>query len=135
MRRWPPIAGETLYHGTASEEEFEHDSDAPDGPAWFSDSASVARRFSRWHYRPGSSPRVLLYRVTQDPELFVWEYEAQMDELLGENWRDMAVPELADAICDAGYDGWIIPHNYPDGADIMLCEPSDFLSFQSTEAA
>ena len=35
----------------------------------------------------------------------------------------------AEIVCDARLNGWIIPNNYPDGADIMLCRPEDWLEF------
>ena len=124
-----------MYHGTAVAERFELEgSGTPDGPAWFSDSAYVAGYFSNW--RKGPSPRVLEYRVVQAPNLFKWN-EIRLDHWAEEHHgvprRDLDIDEIVSLVCAEGYDGWIIPDNYPEGADIVICEPERFLELVDGE--
>lgn len=125
--RFPPLPGDILYHGTSSKESFEDDGETPDGPAWFSDGRAVAERFSTWH--PGPNPRVIAYRVIDEPNLKIITYDGDMIDLVGEDrfYDGLEVEDLIDAVQDAGYDGWFMPENYPEGADIMILYPSDFL--------
>jgi hypothetical protein len=120
--------GDILYHGTSVEERFEDEQGTPDGPAWFSDSVEVAEHFKSWWEHP--HPRVLAYRVIEEPKLVVW-WSIQDIEDWFEQERGIESPEsphdMADELCAAGYDGWIIPENYPEGADILLCFPERHL--------
>ena len=122
--------GKILYHGTNTQDEF----DVPDGPAWFSDTESVAREFATWHGDSGR-PRVLSFKLTHNLRL------ARIDDVLDfdkatrteDAVSEYADPtELANEVC-RGYDGWIIPTNYPDGADIMICSPSGWLERVGTQ--
>lgn len=42
-------------------------------------------------------------------------------------------PEIAAACCEAGYNGWHMPTNYPDGSDTLICEPDRFLDLVRVE--
>jgi hypothetical protein len=119
--------GDVLFHGTSSEEPFEADQETPDGPAWFTESEAVAQRFTDWS--GGPRPRILAYRVLAKPRLLLWETDADIGKVIDEDYiSEYDNRELAEAVCDAGYDGWTCPNNYPEGgADIMLCAPEDWL--------
>lgn len=114
--------GMLLYHGTDAKEDFE----MPRGPAWFSNSIDVARWFSTWHDE--ARPRILVFKlkeklvlpeVTQDRSNEIWE-------IIEDQGIDADV--LYNNICSK-HDGWIIPDNYPQGADIMICSPDNHLMF------
>lgn len=118
-------AGTELFHGT-SEKGFL----IPRGPAFFGDTYSVARNFTSWHR--GEHPRVLRFEVTEEiPRLALIESQADFDRLAEEAGLELdhGTESRIDLVCSHGFDGWIIPNNYPDGADIMLCEPSRWLKF------
>ena len=129
--------GQELYHGTSSEERFEENEDnygTPTGPAWFSESRQVAHEFAG--HREGDDPRIITYRVINVPNLFLIEEIDDLRKIVefgDEWWEDMGVDEVAEAVLDAGYDGWVMPTNYPTGADIMIGEPEDFLEYVETE--
>lgn len=118
--------GTVVYHGTSSKEDFK----IPDmtGFAWVSTSRSVAEYFAK--SRRGPRPRVLVFHLYKDVELFLVSSAQDFDELAeeeGEGEAPSGPDELAQMVCDAGYDGWIIPTNYPDGDDVLLCYPEDAL--------
>lgn len=117
--------GTRLYHGTSAPEDFS----IPRGPAWFSDATAVANRFQRWHEWSPSRPRTLVFSVSESPELLLLQSRDDFDAFEDEHEELPNDPaEMAEAVCRAGYDGWIIPDNYPEGADIMLCRPEDWLT-------
>ena len=124
--------GTLLYHGTQAPEDFDY----PDGPAWFTTSEEVARRFVSWNRVAGDArPRLLVYRVEVpilDLILIYNPHDMQrmMDHLARvEGDLDDASPrELADEVCHSRYSGWHIRANYPDGgSDTLLCDPEDWL--------
>lgn len=133
--RSPLRRGTLVYHGTATENEF----DVLNGPAWVSDSFGVARHFAN---RGASRSRVVVFRVQTVPRLamianarewasFVaWATGACYARDDFDDDVEYGPYEIAEMVCDNGIvDGWIIPANYPEGADIMLCNPSRFLGF------
>lgn len=118
--------GAVLFHGTSAAEAF----DVPDGPAWFSESRSVAERFSPRYQGP--KPRVLEYRVARPARLVVLrsskEFAEFLDSLDGEEGGYRSSTDAAQIVCESGrFDGWIVPNNYPDGSDILICEPDAHL--------
>lgn len=116
--------GLRLYHGTSVNEDFS----VPTGPAWFSDAKVVADRFKKWHNGPRL--RVLSFWVTDSPKLFLVRARADFDEFEEQHDEELngcGSEEMAEAVCRVGYDGWIIPNNYPEGADVMLCDPRRWL--------
>lgn len=121
--------GTEIFHGTSAKGFL-----TPRGPAFFGDTYSVAKNFTSWHR--GEHPRVLRFEVTQEiPRLALIETKEDFDRLA----EDLGLEDRGDTesrvemVCGAGYDGWIIPNNYPDGADIMLCEPARWLKFLDEE--
>ena len=128
-------SGKILYHGTSSFEDFEHDGyGTPDGPAWFSDGIEVAEYFKSWG--SGPRPRILKYRVVARPNLFKFRDMKAIAKRIGLpreeyvfecNLENYEPGFFVEKICSIGYDGWIIPDNYPEGADIVICEPERFL--------
>ena len=113
--------GTRLYHGTAYEIPFEFEDDL-EGPMWFSTAMAVADRFAAWR---GYLQRRLLFRLVAEPYLLYVEDGNTFHEIA----EYLAIP-LYDSVEDllevterAGFDGWIIPDNYPEGDDIMLLEP------------
>jgi hypothetical protein len=119
--------GTLLYHGTQATEEFED----LIGPAWLSDDKAVATRFTAWN-EEGGRHRVLVYKTTVAIDRLVMIRTPQdMARLIRAVHADEydGPPEIADAACDAGYNGWHIPNNYPSGSDTMLCEPESWLEF------
>jgi len=126
--------GTDLFHGTNSETIFEF----PESPAWFSSSFSVARTFANFHVQQGE-PRVHLFRVrTRIPKLLVIESKEQFDRLMDEmreaTGEDTEDPrDLGRFLCKKDLNGWVIPDNYHDGDDIMLCQPRDWLEWRGEE--
>lgn len=117
--------GTDLFHGTSTKGFL-----IPRGPAFFSDTYSVARTFARW--RKNGKPRVLQFEVTEEiPRLILIESKEDFETLAQERGLEstQALEGLIEMVCNARYDGWIIPNNYPDGADIMICEPSRWIKF------
>lgn len=123
--------GTVLFHGTASKEKFR----IPKGPAFFSDAFSVGRYFATWH--EGPKPRVIRLEVSDEvPRLALIEAKEDFDRLAESQGLDSAPEDTesrVDLICGAVFDGWIIPNNYPEGADIMLCEPGRWLKYLDEE--
>jgi hypothetical protein len=123
-------AGTTVYHGTGSDVDFTE----LEGPAWVSTSRSVAQWFRGWH--GGERARVLEFKLVADVNLrsvYSSEEFQEMIEGLGLEPED-EIREIADALCtQTPYEGWIIPNNYPDGDDILLCNPESVLEFVKIE--
>lgn len=124
-------AGTVLYHGTAMSE-FEEADDHLDGPAWLTDSEVVAELFARRNATGGDSmPRVLTYTLEVDVDLHLIR---GLDELSEEHGISFGgVEEMRDSVTDAGIPGWVIPSNYPEGADILLAD-TGALRYESTRA-
>jgi len=120
-------AGTLVYHGTAVPVDFEE----LDDPAWVSTSKSVADQFKGWH--GDDNPRVLTYRTRQDLNLTLIQSPEDLNELvldLGLDPDPLDVDDLRYEFCaSTNTDGWIIPNNYPDGDDILLCRASWVLDF------
>jgi len=118
--------GTTLYHGTQAPEDFV----IPDGPAWFSDSETVAEDFVGWNEWPEEGrhrPRILTYRVIEPIELVRISDTPSLMALLESIGSDVASGvEMAEDVC-RHYAGWHIPHNYFAGSDTLICYPDDYL--------
>jgi hypothetical protein len=120
--------GALLYHGTSAPADFAF----PDGPAWFSDARAVADEFQSRHAWSPSRPRTLVFSVSESPELLLVNSRADFDAFEDEHEELPNDPvESAEVVCRAGYDGWIIPDNYPEGADIMICRPERWLTAEA----
>ena len=121
--------GTDLYHGTSSKG-FR----IPRGPAFFSDTRSVATYFTTWH--EGKHKRILRFEVQYEiPNLALIESKRDFDDLAEEAGMEArGTEELVDLIRVSGFDGWIVPNNYPDGADIMILEPDRWLKFVDEES-
>jgi hypothetical protein len=123
--------GTILYHGTSAPDEFV----IPDGPAWFSMSENVARKFVDWHDHEDARPRILKFKVATPPSLALLNDKHDLEELMEEvGIEDLdyhgAIYEDLHSISAHGYDGWTIPDNYgPGQADIMILHPEQFLEF------
>ena len=129
--------GTLLYHGTSAEEEFEPD--APDGPAWFSTSMEVARRFVGWNNGEGLK-RVLVYRAScriqkvallrssEDMSRFLARLEGHDDP---DEVQADGTEEMRDLLGgQSAYAGWRIPDNYGFGKDdVLLVDPAECLEF------
>jgi hypothetical protein len=122
IRKAAIAKGEVLYHGTSAKEPFTH----PDAPAWFSQVEATAEWFVNWA-GDGPRPRVLSFRATRRiPNLLLLRDSAEIGAVM-EHLVPYDPPEdpqsMAEAVCDAGYAGWRVPGNYPDGGDdILLCD-------------
>lgn len=119
--------GTELFHGTSSKEEF----DVPSGHSFFSDSPEVAKKFVRPR-RGGGVPRILRLRARKPITKLALiesaeEYDALFEELGRRTGHDPLGFPHAEIACQAGLEGWVIPQNYPEGSDIMLCYPEDYL--------
>lgn len=123
--------GTELYHGTNSETVYEF----PEPPAWFTTSWEVAKYFSTFHCQEGK-PRIHLFRARQRiPKLLRIDTAKQFDDLMAvmkEKTGDLSEDprDLARSLCNKGFNGWIIPDNYSNGDDIMLCAPRDWLEWR-----
>jgi hypothetical protein len=145
----------TLLHGTVAE--FDG---PPRGPAWFtdhwglatgiaSDRSGLEQRGTRMRVIVGKlARRVLVADLGTDDDyndLLMGDRIRRRDSLLVALMRHLGFRasggwkkgkkdgvRLAKAVCDAGYDGWILPGYFtflkgPPGADIVLCEPEKIL--------
>ena len=134
-----------LYHGTSAEERFEEDGGTPDGPAWFSNRASVASEFARnWHEGQGRGrdARVLVYEVTRAiPKIATIRTRPAFDRVLTRIGLDSetveaGMEEIRDAMgSQRGLNGWRIYDNYQPGDDILLVDPSAYLKLVRVERA
>jgi hypothetical protein len=145
-------AGSILWHGTGAEVGFR----VPRGPAWFSDSRSVAHHFA-WLHASWTGPifpsRVMRYVVRFDlslpyianvrPQQFteVWgtpaweEFVKHMHEPPDFDLK-MDMRHFQAAVCSR-YEGWWVGQNYfrkiPSrslpitGDDILICHPERWL--------
>jgi hypothetical protein len=113
-------AGTILFHGTSSGD-FDEDNDHLDGPAWLSDSEVVATRFAQRNHAPGEKARVLHFVLEEDVELHLITGQHDLEDLAEEFGIDFGgVEEMRDSVSYSGIPGWVIPNNYPEGADILL---------------
>lgn len=126
--------GTELYHGTNSETIFEF----PEPPAWFTTSWEVAKYFSEYHSQEGK-PRIHLFRAQRRIQKILLieqteEWKRLMEEMKEETGDPSEDPrDLARRLCQQGLNGWIIPDNYPNGDDIMLCRPGEWLEWRGEE--
>lgn len=115
-------AGTLLYHGTDNDN-FSEAADQLEGPAWVSRSLEVAKRFATRSGGWGGTPRVVVYRTTDDLLLPVVTGLPELDELAEEFHLGLTgVEEMRESIQLSGLPGWWIPNNYPDGDDILLSQ-------------
>lgn len=124
-------AGMLLYHGTACED-FDETLEHLHGPAWLSDSESVARVFAGRNGGDGP-PRVVTYQVMAPVELPYITSNRGIEELAEVFGLSLAgVEDMRDSVEQANLPGWWIPSNYPDGADILLTN-TDSLEYLGTK--
>jgi GNAT superfamily N-acetyltransferase len=123
-RRWRKTVllkkGTILYHGTA--EAFP--ASQLETPAWFSTSRSVAEHFQSWHGGDEGKFRLLEFKVIKPirlPRIDGKEDLDRLEEMFGLE-SSYGVEQILDTLPQSGLQGWIIPHNYPDGDDIMLAD-------------
>jgi hypothetical protein len=137
-RRWRKTEvlpkGTVLYHGTAQEFPGMDLS----LPAWFSTSRSVAEHFQSWHGEDEGKHRLLMFRATRPirlPRIDGREDLERMEDMFGLQ-TSYGAEDIVDSLSQSGLPGWVIPHNYPDGDDILLAE-TDSIEFtgQEPEAA
>ena len=123
-------AGTILYHGTDNDD-FDEAADGLDGPAWLSQGLQVAQRFAArnsW----GGQKRVIAYRLTEDVTLPAIYSREEMEELAEEHNIDLSGTEaIRDSFANSSLPGWVIPHNYPEGDDILL-QFTNALEYQSS---
>ena len=74
----------------------------------------------------------MVYRLTSNyPRLALIETKDDMAKLMGDE-PGVGSVEMAEYVCQqTPYSGWYIPHNYPSGDDIMLCN-TDALEYVKT---
>lgn len=124
--------GTLLFHGTDSDE-FDEANDSLNGPAWLSDSDAVAKRFAQragW----GGRARILVYRVAEPIELPLVTSQNDIVALSEEFALDLAdIETMRDSVQCSGLPGWWIPHNYPEGGDLLLTH-TDALEFVESKA-
>jgi hypothetical protein len=123
-RRWRKTfllkKGTILYHGTSQQFPASDIST----PAWFTTSESVADHFKDWHGGE-EAPRVLVYKVIKPIRLPQIDGKEDLDKLFhmfGAGGEFYGAEDMVDFISDSGLPGWYIPHNYPDGDDILLVD-------------
>lgn len=131
LRKHTIPAGTILFHGTSDEDFFELEDSLNDG-SWLSDSEQVAEYFAK--RSSGNSPRVIQYELTEDVEVFLIESKQDLGDLSESHGiRFDSAEDMRDSALDAGIPGWIIPKNYPTGADILITNTGclEFLSVKS----
>jgi hypothetical protein len=124
--------GTILFHGTSGEESFQ----IPRGPAFFTDDYGVARSFTTWH-GDRENPRVLRFEVaTEIPRLALIKSKETLDRLADEASMERTTDTRGriEIVRFHQFDGWIMPDNYGNGADIMLFQPSRWLKFLDEES-
>jgi hypothetical protein len=132
LRVVPLEKGMTVYHATSAEEEEFTDLN---GPGWVSNSRDAVEFFKDWSGKEGRT-RVLIYEVVVVPDLLEINNSQELQDLTEFFGYPggMGSLSLAEEVCNAGYDGWIIPENYGyEQADIMLCDPMKFLEYKGEE--
>lgn len=126
-------AGTVLYHGTDSDA-FQERVDALDGPSWLSSARSVASHFALNRSGSGGLKRVISYRLARDVELCKIMSARGLQALAQEHGFSAGSSEsIRDGIAASGLPGWVIPDNYPDGDDILICDPGPLLEHMQTE--
>lgn len=125
--------GTVLFHGT-SVLDYEEAYEALNGPAWVSSSLSVAQHFAKRSKAGGEEGacRVVEFVLQEDVELPEIYGQREMQEFAEEhNLSLLGSEDIVDSVLAAGLPGWILPFNYPDGDDILLCDTS-VLAFACT---
>ena len=123
-------AGMALYHGTDAE--FDEECESLLGPAWLSSSRSVAESFAKRSGGWGGEKRIIEYRLTSDVDLHDIHTSLEMQEFAERHGINLdGVEEMRESVEMAGIAGWVIPHNYPDGDDILIVD-TDILEFVSS---
>lgn len=118
--------GTALFHGTSAKGFL-----IPRGPAFFGDTYGVAKTFINQH-KGGKAKRVIQLEVTEEiPKLALITEKTDFDRIAEEVGIEVGenTESRIDLVQMAGYDGWIIPNNYVDGADIMILQPARWLVF------
>lgn len=124
-------AGTALYHGTDAD--FEEDCERLDGPAWVTSSKAVATYFAK-RSNVGGTRRIIEYVLTEDltlPDIYTQREMLDFAEAHGIELD--GVEEMRDSVAMSGQPGWILPHNYPDGDDILIVDTS-VLEFRGTQS-
>lgn len=128
-------AGTRIYHGTDNSD-FDEDSSSPHPYSWFSTSHTVAERFAKRSGGWGGTQRIIAYELTVDVALHEITSAAQRQEFAEEHHIDFSgVEEMRESAEAAGIPGWIIPANYPDGADILIGDTSTLDHVETTVLA
>ncbi len=135
---WTLKAGTPLYHGT-SDAEFDPVSDGIEAGFWVSDSEQVARRFAQNlgatlpRRGSGDPPVVHVFVLTRDVALPSISSASAMRAFSEDHDLDRSgVEGIRESMTAAGLPGWIIPSNYPEGADILLMDADEVLSYSHT---
>lgn len=124
-------AGTLLFHGTDCDN-FNEADEPLWGPAWLSESATVAEHFARRSGGWGGPRRVVVYRVAEPVTLPLVSQGADMDQLADAfDLALLGVEEMRDSVQRAGLPGWWIANNYPTGSDILLSR-TDCLDYIET---
>ena len=133
-RRWRRTEaipkGTLLYHGTAQEFPGMDLST----PAWFSTSRSVAEHFQDWHAGEEAKRRLLIFKAIRPirlPRIDGREDLERLEDMFGIQ-TSYGTEDTVDSLPQSGLPGWIIPHNYPDGDDILLAS-GDSIEFVGEE--
>lgn len=131
LRKHTIPAGTILFHGTSDDDFFELEDGLNEG-SWLSDSEQVAEYFAKRN--SGNCPRVIQYELVEDVEVFLIESKQDLSELSESHGICFdGVEDMRDSALDSGIPGWIIPKNYPTGADILITKTGclEFLSVKS----
>ena len=69
-----------------------------------------------------------MYRLARPIRLPVIDETKDFARWLADDPDDFScdTAEAAEAFC-CKYEGWVIPANYPEGADVLICTPSEYL--------
>ena len=133
-RRWRKTLllkkGTILYHGTAQD----FSADELRTPAWFSTSESVAEYFESWHGGEGEGQRILRFQVVKPirlPRVDSIEDLDKLSDMFGFP-RPQSGMDYADDLARV-LPGWVIPHQYPDGDDILLASTDGIIPLYDEE--
>jgi hypothetical protein len=113
-------AGTLLFHGTDNDD-WEENSVGLRAYSWLSSSRSVAERFAMRSGGWGGQKRIVQYRLAEDVSLPEILTAQDMRAFADDHNIDMSgVEGMRESADIAGIPGWVIPHNYSDGDDILL---------------
>jgi len=113
--------GTILYHGTDAD--FDEENEDLCGPAWLSNSANVAKHFAARKSGWGGIKRIISYRLCEPVALVEIGSKTELADFADQHGLSLySCEDIRDSVATSALPGWIIPFNYPEGADILMAD-------------